>query len=226
MLFCEKVAIFVAVLSLIAANIRLNNDIRKFFSNNFVYIGKFSLFLCVFGLYISKIIGKIMAMQAPYSNASGEIIIKGILDKLQITISQLEKETGLTYSALQRIYNGETKKISIPVYRALKEWKPSLRDEYLRDAQLPILEGDEENETTDNVDIISILNNARQILTLAQEKEKSLKDWEKRLDDRSKELDQRARDLDATMRMMILQKNTENDNELAEKLSDSQQANS
>lgn len=165
-------------------------------------------------------------MQAPYSNASGEVIIKGILDKLQITISQLEKETGLSYSALQRIYNGETKKISIPVYRALKEWKPSLRDEYLRDAQLPILEGDEENETTDNVDIISILNNARQILTLAQEKEKTLKEWEKRLDDRSKELDQRARDLDVTMRMMILQKNTDNDNELAEKLSDSQQANS
>lgn len=161
-----------------------------------------------------------MAMQTTYSNASGEIIIKGILDKLQITISQLEKETGLSYSALQRIYNGETKKISVPVYQALKEWNPSLRDEFLRDAQLPVLEGDEDIPTSDNVDIISILNNARQILTLAQEKENSLKDWEKRLDDRTKELDQRARDLDATMRMMILHKKPENDNELAEKLSD------
>lgn len=159
-------------------------------------------------------------MQAPYSNASGEIIIKGILEKLQITISQLEKETGLSYSSLQRIYNGETKKISLPVYKALKEWNPSLRDEFLRDAQLPILEGDEENQTTDDVDIISILNNARQILSLAMEKEKSLKDLEKQLNDRSKELDQRARDLDMTIRMMVLQKNTENNNELAEKLSD------
>lgn len=161
-----------------------------------------------------------MAMKLPYSNASGKIIIKGILDKLQITISQLEKETGLSYSALQRIYNGETKKISLPVYKALKEWNPALRDEYLRDAQLPILEGDEENEENSNVDILSILNNAREILSLANEKERSLKELEKRLEERTKELDQRARDLDATMRMMILQKNTDNGNELAEKLSD------
>ena len=202
MLFCEKVAIFAAVLSLIAANIRLNNDIRKFFSNYFAYIGKFSLFFANFGLYISKNISKIMAMQTPYSNAPGEIIIKGILDKLQITISQLEKETGLTYSALQRIYNGETKKISVPVYQALKEWNPSLRDEFLRDAQLPVLEGDEGLHTSDDVDIISILNNARQIMTLAQEKESSLKEWEKRLDERTKELDQRARELDLTIRLV------------------------
>lgn len=167
-----------------------------------------------------------MAMQTTFSNASGEIIIKGILDKLQITISQLEKETGLTYSALQRIYNGETKKISVPVYNALKQWNPSLRDEFLRDAQLPVLIEDEDSNTTDNVDIISILNSARQILALAQEKETRLKALEKSLDERTKELDQRARELDVTMRMMLLHKKAENNNELADLLSDTQSTNS
>lgn len=145
-----------------------------------------------------------MANKFAFSNASGEIILKGILDKLAITISQLEKETGLSYSSLQRIYNGETKKISLPVYTALKEWKPSLRDEYLRDAQLPIFDDeDPESPETDDVDIISILNNARRILELAEQKEAFLKDWEKRLDDRTMVLDQRARDLDETMRLIV-----------------------
>lgn len=145
-----------------------------------------------------------MAGQFPFSNASGNIILKGILEKLQITISQLEKETGLSYSSLQRIYNGETKKISLPVYTALKEWKPSLRDEYLRDAQLPIFDNeDPDNPQSDDVDIISILNNARKILQLAEQKESYLKDWEERLDARSKELDKRARDLDLTLRLIV-----------------------
>lgn len=162
-----------------------------------------------------------MAMQYPFSNASGEVILKGILDKLQITISQLEKETGLSYSSLQRIFNGETKKISMPVYTALKNWKPSLRDEYLRDAQLPIFDNDEDNDIpSGDVDIISILNNARAILDLAEQKEASLKDWEQRLEQRTRILDQRAKDLDDTMRMLIMSKTTEKDNELAKKLSD------
>lgn len=148
-----------------------------------------------------------MANNFAFSNASGEIILKGILDKLAITISQLEKETGLSYSSLQRIYNGETKKISLPVYTALKEWKPSLRDEYLRDAQLPIFDDeDPDSPKTDDIDIISILNNARRILELAEQKESFLKDWEKRLDERTKILDQRAKDLDETMRLIVVNK--------------------
>lgn len=145
-----------------------------------------------------------MANNAAFSNASGEIILKGILEKLEITISQLEKETGLSYSSLQRIFNGETKKITLPVYNALKEWKPSLRDEYLRDAQLPIFDDeDPESPQTNDVDIISILNNSRRILELAEQKETFLKEWEKRLDERSKALDQRAKDLDDTFRLIV-----------------------
>lgn len=144
-----------------------------------------------------------MAGQFPFSNASGDIILKGILDKLQITISQLEKETGLSYSSLQRIYNGETKKISLPVYTALKEWNPSLRDEYLRDAQLPIFDYEAPDAPlSDDVDIISILNNARKILQLAEQKENYLKEWENKLDARTKELDKRASDLDLTLRLI------------------------
>lgn len=102
-----------------------------------------------------------MAGQFPFSNVSGQVILKGILEKLDLTISQLEKETGLSYSSLQRIYNGETKKITMPVYYALKEWKPSLRDEYLRDAILPMFDTDEEPEQVEEdknaIDIISLI---------------------------------------------------------------------
>lgn len=162
-----------------------------------------------------------MAGQFPFSNASGDVILKGILEKLQITISQLEKETGLSYSSLQRIYNGETKKITLPVYTALKEWNPSLRDEYLRDAQLPIFDYEAPDAPlSDDVDIISILNNARKILQLAEQKEMYLKEWESRLIERSKILDQRAKDMDSTMSMLLLQKNAQKDEELAKKLSD------
>lgn len=189
-----------------------------------------------------------MAGQFPYSNASGEIILKGILQKLEITISQLEKETGLSYSLLQRIYNGETKKITIPVYEALKSRYPSLRDEYLKNATLPIFidEESDDPDSENDVDIISILNSARQILKSAErkedqlkEKERMLKDWETRLEDRSKILDQRATDLDTIMKMVVArqieltqlyrstssagQENSISDNELAEKLSDNKE---
>jgi len=190
-----------------------------------------------------------MAGQFPYSNAPGEIIIKGILQKLEITISQLEKETGLSYTLLQRIYNGETKKISIPVYEALKVRYPSLRDEYLKNATLPIFQ-DEESDDPDSendVDIISILNSARQILKSAErkedqlkEKEAKLKEWEARLEERTQKLDQRAKDLDATMHLIvtrqielseffrstpaIISENGNSDHELAKKLSDNNES--
>lgn len=189
----------------------------QIFRQLFAKIGKFLLHYRNFSLILAKIIA-FMAGQFPFSNASGQVILKGILEKLQITISQLEKETGLSYSSLQRIFNGETKKITIPVYTALKEWQPKLRDEYLRDAQLPIFDTDEENEEEpeDDINIISILNNARQILEMARDKEQRLKDIEDRLEARSKELDKRASELDAIMKMIVTKQISESTPETQE----------
>jgi len=144
-----------------------------------------------------------MAGQFPYSNASGQLILKSILDKLQITISQLEKETGLSYSSLQRIYNGETKKITMPVYSALKERYPTMRDEFLKDATFPIFDDDEDVTEENNIDIIYILRDARKILDACIERQQYLSDLEVRLIKRTEELDERAKNLDAIMKAFI-----------------------
>ena len=59
LLFCEKVAIFAAVLSLIAANIRLKDDIRKFFSIILRILANFLCFCAFFGLILAKLLAKL-----------------------------------------------------------------------------------------------------------------------------------------------------------------------
>lgn len=136
-----------------------------------------------------------MAGQFPYSSVAGEIIIKGILAKLDMTIPQLCAATGLGYSALQRLYNGETKRLSQPVYEALKKRWPHLRDEYLRTAELPVFDNEDE-KPQDTFNIIDILQNARRLLDAATQRTEELKAWEQELAERSRRLDERAAQLD------------------------------
>lgn len=137
-----------------------------------------------------------MAGQFPYSYESGEIIIKGLLAKLGMTISQLCSETDLSYTSMQRIYNGETKKLSLQVYEKLKKRWPHLRDEYLKYAYTPIFDNEEEESSSDNFNIVEVINNARKILEAANKKAEELKQWEQELAERSKRLDERAASLD------------------------------
>jgi len=136
-----------------------------------------------------------MAGQFPYSSAAGEIIIKGILAKLDMTIPQLSAATGLGYSALQRLYNGETKRITQPVYDALKKRWPHLRDEYLKSAELPVFDNEDETPK-DSFSIIDILQNARRILDDVVQRSNELKRYEQELNERARRLDERAAQLD------------------------------
>ena len=121
-----------------------------------------------------------------------------------MTIPQLSAATGLGYSALQRLYNGETKRLTKPVYDALKRRWPHLRDEYLKSAELPIF--DNEDETTkDSFNIIDILQNARRILDDAVKRSNELKLYEQELNERSRRLDERAAQLDK-ITMLALQR--------------------
>lgn len=150
-----------------------------------------------------------MAGQFPYSSVAGEIIIKGILAKLDMTIPQLCAATGLGYSALQRLYNGETKRLSQPVYEALKKRWPHLRDEYLRTAELPVFDNEDE-KPQDTFNIIDILQNARRLLDAATQRTEELKAWEQELAERSRRLDERAAQLDQITLHALQRDNAEN----------------
>lgn len=147
-----------------------------------------------------------MAGQFPFSSASGSLIIKGLLAKLDLTVPQLCQETGLGYSAMQRLYNGETKRLSQQVYDALKKRWPHLRDDYLKRAELPIFDNEDEKPPKDTFNIIEILQDARRLLDDATRRTDELKKWEADLTERSRRLDERAAQLDK-ITLLALQRN-------------------
>lgn len=150
-----------------------------------------------------------MAGQFPFSSVAGEVIIKGLLAKLDMTIPQLSAATGLGYSALQRLYNGETKRLTKPVYDALKRRWPHLRDEYLKSAELPIFDNEDETPK-DSFNIIDILQNARRILDDAVKRSNELKLYEQELNERSRRLDERAAQLDKITLLALQREADEN----------------
>lgn len=150
-----------------------------------------------------------MAGQFPFSSVAGEVIIKGLLAKLDMTIPQLSAATGLGYSALQRLYNGETKRLTKPVYDALKKRWPHLRDEYLKSAELPIFDNEDETPK-DSFNIIDILQNARRILDDAVKRSNELKLYEQELAERSRRLDERAAQLDKITLLALQRESDEN----------------
>ncbi len=128
-----------------------------------------------------------MAGQFKYSiGEAGQKIIKAIMETKGFTsVAQLaETLKGVSYSGLNRIYNGETKEITIPVYTALKEAFPDLRDEFLKTGERPIYENDE---------IFTAEAKSVDLIKMQQDLEKKMAE----LQHREVQLNERARILDS-----------------------------
>lgn len=150
-----------------------------------------------------------MAGNAPFSTAAGETILKGLLQALDLSVPQFCAETGLGYSAIQRVYNGETKRITQPVYDAIKRTYPHVRDEYLKRAEMPIFDNDADEPSDESFNIVHILRDARRVLEDATRRAEALDVREQELNERSKRLDERAATLDRLTLLALQQKQGE-----------------
>lgn len=110
---------------------------------------------------------------------------------------------------MQRLYNGETKRITQPVYNAIKKTYPHIRDEYLRDAELPIFDNEVNDGAKNEFNIINILRDARKVLEDATSRAEVLDKREQELNERSRRLDERAARLDELTLLALQHKQAE-----------------